>query len=139
MRAVFSSLVATALLIHAVMGCCWHHAHDALCSIRSSAEQALETGCCHHDQGEHGDQQQGQPSHAPCRGHSHCCQGLCTYLPAQKTQLDTLQSHVPLDFAAIVQATCDAHVSALFHIERTHETAAGPPLRLHLYHQILLI
>jgi hypothetical protein len=31
------------------------------------------------------------------------------------------------------------HVAARLRLERIHETAAGPPLRLHLWHQILLI
>jgi hypothetical protein len=138
MRAVFSSLVAVSLFIHAMIGCCWHHAHESACCNDSPVEQAAEVGCCHHNHSEHGDQQHGQPSQAPCKGHSHC-QGLCTYLPPQKSHVDTFSPHTPLDFAAIAPATCDVHVVAVVRAERTHESPAGPPLRLHLYYQILVI
>jgi hypothetical protein len=133
MRIFFSSLVAASLLIHAVLGCCWHHAQDLSGCGDTVAEQAVDAGCCHHD---HGDQDHGQPSHAPCKGH---CQGLCTYLPVQKTQLDHQQLHAALDFAIIAPATGDAQIAAGFCLARAHETAAQPPLRLHLFHQILLI
>jgi hypothetical protein len=64
---------------------------------------------------------------------------VCNYLPVQKTQLDKVQFHVPIEFAPIVPASCDVHVAARLGLERVHESAAGPPLRLHLLHQILLI
>lgn len=135
MRAVFSSLMAAALLIHAVMGCCWHNAHDRMCFNGAIGALAANCDCCHHDREGASPQ---SPSHNPSHDKSNC-QGLCTYLPPQQTQVDTLESHVPVDFAAIVPATCDAQVAAVFCTVRTHETAAEPPLRLHLLHQILLI
>jgi hypothetical protein len=135
MRALFSSLVACSLLIHAALGCSWHHEHDGLCSQEAASEHAVAK-CCHHHDGPQ--EQHDQPSHSPCDGHSHC-QGLCSYLPVQKSQLDSDYHSVLLDFAAIAPALCDVQVSGLVCFERSHETAAGPPLRLHLYHQILLI
>jgi hypothetical protein len=138
MQAIFSNLVAASLFIHAMIGCCWHHAHDSSCCDESPAEQVVETNCCHHDHGDRNDTPLGEPSHAPCQGQSHC-QGLCNYLPVQKTQLDTVDLSVPLDYAIIAPATYEIQVAALLHMERVHETAAKPPMRLHLFHQILLI
>jgi hypothetical protein len=57
----------------------------------------------------------------------------------QKAQVDTQLVHTPLDFAAIVPATCDLHVVVLMHADRTHAAAAKPPMRLHLFQQLLLI
>lgn len=134
MRAVFSSLVAASLLIHAAIGCCWHHAHDAECGNEACAEQTASTDGGQHDDCDsssgHGDH------HAPCKGH---CEGTCHYLSVQKTQVEVIAPHLPLDFAAVIPATCDVHVAALVHAERSYESVAEPPLRLHLLHQILLI
>lgn len=135
MRAVFSSTVAVSLLIHAVMGCCWHQAREAASGDESPVALAADIGCCRHH---HAHAPQGQPSHSPCNGKSNC-HGLCTYLPPQKTQIDRLQSHVPIDFAAIAPAMIDSQVAALRVMERTRELAPEPPLRLHLLNQILLI
>ena len=129
MRALFSSLVATSLLIHAAIGCCWHHAHVDTCCDDSQVEQPVDADGHHHGE-------QGDHSHGPCKDH---CQGTCHYLPVQKAQVDTLVLHTPLDFAAVVPATCDVHVVALLHADRTHESAAEPPVRLHLFQQLLLI
>jgi hypothetical protein len=125
MRAVFSSLVAASLLIHAAIGCCWHHPHND------------DDTCCDDSQtGSHHDSEQGGHSHGPCKDH---CQGTCHYLPVQKSQVDKITVHSLLDFAAIVPATCEVPFASQLRASRTHESAAEPPVRLHLLHQILLI
>ncbi len=129
MRTLFSSLVATSLLIHAAIGCCWHHTHVEICCDDSQLEQPVDADGHHHGE-------QGDHSHGPCKDH---CHGTCHYLPVQKAQVDPLIPHTPLDFAAVVPATCDVHVVALLHADRTYESAAAPPVRLHLFQQLLLI
>lgn len=134
-------MMAFSLLIHALLGCCCHHAHDAAGSCEPPVALAVESGCCQHDHGDcgnHRDKQHGQPSHDPCKGHS-TCHGICTFLPVQKSQLSSLHLLAPIDFAAIGPAVCETQVGALNRIERVHDHAAKPPLRLHLLHQILLI
>jgi|SRR3954471_8736468 hypothetical protein len=124
MRSVFSSFVAASLLIHAAIGCCWHHPHnDDTCCDDSQTSQS-----------DHG--QSGDHSHAPCKDH---CHGTCHYLPVQKTQLDRITIHTLLDFAAVVPAACEVPFAAQLRTGRTHLSAAEPPVRLHLFHQILLI
>lgn len=131
MRALFSSLVATSLLIHAAIGCCWHHAHVDGCCEDVQFEQAADV-----DVGHSCDQHDGH-SHGPCKDH---CQGTCHYLPVQKTQVDTQMAHSPFDFfTAVVHRVCDVQLVVQHHAECTHESAAGPPVRLHLFQQLLLI
>ena len=61
MRALLSSLVATSLLIHAVIGCCWHHTHADGCCEASQFELATDS-----DGGQPRDQHDGH-SHGPCK------------------------------------------------------------------------
>lgn len=130
MRALLSSLVATSLLIHAAIGCCWHHAHTDSCCEPTQFEQA--TDC----DGDHSCDKHDGHSHGPCKDH---CQGTCHYLPVQKAQIDTQVSQSPLDFAAIVPHVSSVKLVVQHHAECTHESAAGPPVRLHLFQQLLLI
>jgi hypothetical protein len=133
MRTVFCSLLCNSLLIHAVLGCCWHDAHDAAACDGSLPSLAADADCCHDGDSatdEHGPQ-------VPCKGHPDC-HGLCNYLPVQKTGFDNCLDHMVIDFAVDVPAASGSQISAL-------SFAAGPseyyppPIRLHLLHQILLI
>ncbi|MFO0792194.1 MAG: hypothetical protein U0805_22275 [Pirellulales bacterium] len=132
MRGVFSSLVACSLLIHAAIGCCWHHPHEEGCD--ESAAVAVD--CDPH----HADHVAGHSQHSegPCNGHSNC-QGTCHYLPGQKTQLDQLSPLAGVELAAVLPAACDCEIAAVYSTEQSHDMPAQLPVRLHLYHQILLI
>ncbi|HEX4413249.1 MAG TPA: hypothetical protein VH107_06445 [Lacipirellulaceae bacterium] len=130
MRALLSSLVAMSLLIHAAIGCCWHHVHTDSCCEDSRFEQSTDSD------GDHPCDQHDGHSHGPCKDH---CQGTCHYLPVQKTQIDTQVALSPFDFFAIAPPTCDVQLFVQHHAECTHESAAGPPVRLHLFQQLLLI
>jgi len=138
MRFVFASLVASSLLIHAVLGCCWHAGRErATSEFNVACSHHAHGDCCDHHADHDGDADHGD-SHGPCDGKSHC-HGLCTYLPVQKAQVDTQQLDLPMDFAAILPATCDAQLAGSSKFLLLREPAAEPPLRLHLLHQILLI
>lgn len=134
MRTLFSSLLAASLLIHAAIGCCWHHAHESACGDESPLASAAEADYDHH----HGDSADGHRSHGPCKDQSHC-HGMCNYLPAQKSQIDKSRVHVALDFAASTKDVCRAQVAPLCVAEGSQEFCSRPPLRLHLFYQILLI
>jgi hypothetical protein len=130
MRALLSSLVATSLLIHAAIGCCRHHAHTECCCETTNFEQATDSDDCHPC-----DQHDGH-SQRPCKDH---CQGTCHYLPVQKAQVDNQVAQSPLEFAASVPYVSNLQLVVQQHAESTHESAAGPPVRLHLFQQLLLI
>ncbi|HEX5472727.1 MAG TPA: hypothetical protein VFW73_12625 [Lacipirellulaceae bacterium] len=131
MRAAFLSAVVASLIGHTLFGCCAHHIVTC-----DEPPNVLVDGDCGH----HGDCDVfGNHQHkCPCKGHSQC-RGLCTYLPGPKVNLGHLKSLVQLDFAAVVPAVCDSYVASLIDIEQSRFLNAEPPLRLHLFEQILLI
>src|SRR6185295_14472877 len=131
MRAFFCSLLCASLLIHAVLGCCWHDMHDKGAWDGSLAADT----CCDHD---HDSATDGHGQHAPCKGHPNC-HGLCSYLPVQKSSFGKCFDHVVIDFTVDAHATTCSHVSALSFAAGTCEFCLPPPVRLHLFHQILLI
>jgi hypothetical protein len=128
-------LLSAALLIHAMFGCCWHDAHEAVAGEAShTAMAATDCGCHDHD-----DAADGHGSHAPCKGHPNC-HGLCSYLPAQKSEIGKCLEHsLIVDFAIDAHAACGSQIAALSFAPGTNATCTPPPVRLHLFHQILLI
>ena len=133
MRAAFSSLVSASLLVHALFGCCWHHAQA--CAFFSAEPVAAEPGdCCHH-----GAAPSEHQSPSPCDKGTHC-EGGCTYLPAPKSQVEMPRFLSPSDFVAILPVGTDAPFCAMRPAERSPKPhILEPPLRLHLLHQQLLI
>ena len=134
MCATFFSILASSLIIHAVLGCCWHHAHEAAECNESPLTLAQATGCEH----DHGDSEDEHQPRGPFKSRSHC-HGICSYLPAHKTQVDKDQSVALLDFAAEAGELARSQAVAQPFAAGNGAFGAPPPLRLHLYHQILLI
>jgi hypothetical protein len=134
MRTLFCSLLSASLLIHALLGCCWHDAHEAVAGEGSHVALADDADCCHDLDGA----TNGNGSHPPCKGHPNC-HGLCQYLPVQKTSFDKCLDHVLVDFVVDAHATFGSHVSALSFASGACESCPALPVRLHLFHQILLI
>ena len=135
MDRVFTSAIAALLFIHTACGCCWYNAHkNAACGHPHLP--GLAGTCCQHDnRATDGD----ESSDGPCRCRLEC-QGVCTYLPPQKAQIDPPHLSIPFDLPAPPSASADAHFASAWR----GEFASGPieprpPLRLHLLHQILLI
>lgn len=132
MHAVVSSLLAASLLLHAVLGCCRHHAHDPAVSTVGAA---ADRNCCHDHQG-CGDH------HAPanrCPGKSDC-QGVCTYLPTQKTQVELPLLAAPWSAVSLPGALTDGllRVSPAW-LDALVCTVAPPHVRLHLAQLVLVI
>jgi hypothetical protein len=87
-----SILAMTAVLLHSVFGCCWHHAHAAD-HVMGAEETASSHGhAAHHCHSHSGDdahhpghvarQQDDEPNepHAPCQ-HSPCDGDVCHFAP----------------------------------------------------------
>jgi hypothetical protein len=143
MHAFLSNLTAVLLVIHAMIGCCHHHWH---CDDECAAAVTLCAApcpccapytCCEPCCGSHDESE--QPSQ-PCNGELQC-QGVCSYLPTQKTVIDASDVDSGLDFAAIIPTHLDGHLAAAALPWGFAHTVndSPPPLRLHLLHQILLI
>jgi hypothetical protein len=140
MRSLFSSIVAVSLLVHAAFGCCWHHVHETAGTCGAETGHALAIESAH----EHNDCLSGCESHNCTSPHSHGkdhanCQGVCQYLPVQKTQLDRVYTIASLDFALVTPVTIDVQTIALANIAPALTEPAQPPVRLHLFQQLLLI
>jgi hypothetical protein len=134
MRTAFSSLVSASLLIHALLGCCWHHAHAGLLLGSGQTVAVESSGCCNHGPAPSEDRTPG-----PCNDNSRC-EGICTYLPAPKSQVGMPQFLAPSDLASILPIASDAPLSTTLAVERFGDSCRfEPPLRLHLLHQHLLI
>jgi|GEM_PF-2940874 len=168
MQTLMTLLTACSLSIHALIGCCWSHAHTcaadatevAVCCHSDDASQACalsaERACCHHEgnAGTYAVAING-PAVDDCCGNScgndhstsphpcDCrvdCHGFCTFLPPEKTSLENLAD------AAVWDLVPCALESDLLTI-----SIAGPngwlvdpgeiasPLRRHLLHQVLRI
>ncbi len=126
--------MAGTLLLHAAMGCCWSHLHA--CTQCENEATVCAESCCPHETADHSQDHQSHHTPSPC--HSQC-HGVCTYLPVQKTHLDAPDMAAPFDFAAPVIAAVDSQRNDLLSWEQGRLVAAGPPVRLHLLHQLILV
>lgn len=131
MYRVLHKVVLFVLLVHMVFGCCLHHAHSH--PLQPADEPCVETTCpWHHGQ----DDGNGQPpQHRP--GGNGCEGGRCVFTRPESG--DTPQASLG---APCVPSICTVPgPSALRGID-TADTAPdpfGPPVRLHLLNQALLL
>ena len=137
MRAVVSSLTALAIFLHAVLGCCVHHAHAS-----GPARPVVGTCGCHsHGDGDsHKQGGQESPRSGPlddgCPSEK-CDEASCAFAVAGK---------VSVEKAWFQSAALDATITPIaqqFELlqrpEITHDPTLSEPVRIHLLHQILLI
>lgn len=102
-------------LLHAGLGCCWHHAHaDEPATVShehaDSAVDIVAQSCSHHNvcdavsDGAHSEPpSKGEKQHP--HDHGQCDQGRCVYMAGQRTELMTCDE-CPLSIA--VPAACVA-------------------------------
>lgn len=147
MRAVISITVAVVVALHTVLGCCWHHAHEAAAGViereAASAEPVAKRSCGHghadeaksvaHDSAEHDASE--HDSHGSC---PEPCDAKCDALALTRVQHDGVAALSVFAWVATVAqpvrstAVLDAKAGRL-------DEQAPPPIRLHLLHQLLLI
>jgi hypothetical protein len=122
--------------LHAVLGCCWHEPHEHRDSASTcDTHQVVSSGTSdqHHcDTANHeGDDHPTEPK--KCSGE---CDNTCKFLRGQKTQFVNLVVLSPLDQAQIVAVSaCPQTVFS----ELSMRERSEPPLRMHLFYQLLLI
>lgn len=139
MKRLLAVLLGTTLFTHAVLGCCWHHAHTYAPRLAQSKTVALSKAgerhvCpCHRVPV----QPQEDSGNKPGNGEQECA-GVCIYLPVEKTCLDDVLVGAflwavppsqalktsPFEFSSVVQAS---------------HAPVGHSLPLHLLHQVMLI
>jgi hypothetical protein len=146
MNAIVSILTAASVLVHAVLGCCAHHAHGgqiACCSLKTAAQQpdAVHHHCCKHKHNSTShealaDDDESAPSPAP---HKTCDGSRCTAVLISKTSDShvTLAASLPfVAYSGIAKVTVRPVVSADY-ASLQHDL--GPPLRSHLCYCVLLV
>jgi len=136
---LFSSLTAVSVLAHALLGCCWHHAHACEDAVSHGEAADLLGGHCH------------APAvsascgcgHHSCQGDSEgpdpCHGGRCTFLRSERARAPA-EAPMPCPFpgtCAMIDATASSRLAGGEH--KPSCSADGLPLRLHLFYQILLI
>ena len=127
MQAFVSSLTAALLFIHTVFGCCWHHAHDCTAAVAGP-----EACCCHdHDDGDSKQHEQ------PCQDGADC-EGACAYVLSQKVKVEA-PKWITIEYLAVLPTLADGQLEAATSWRVLSSLPnVGPPLRLHLLHQVLL-
>jgi hypothetical protein len=134
MRSWISTVVAIALFAHAVADASGHDGHRCVECEAQKLRQLLGTNSPRPLSAE---RSPSEPEH-PCHCELHCG-GSCNYLPSQKSLLDVLPQTIVAHAAApngMMAAQVDA--SCVWTRGRWREFES-PPLRLHLWNQLLLI
>jgi hypothetical protein len=132
MRAIVSSLMAGLLFIQAVSGWCC----QPLGASDSSTDHVGKCcsccdRCCQ-------DQQHQQPK-TPSERKSEC-HGFCTYVVPQKSKVHTQATYTSVDIVVVPSTTTNLHPPGELQWEIGSGCLASRlPVRLHLYHQVLLI
>ncbi len=140
MKSLLAVLLGMTLFTHAVLGCCWHHAHTYAPRLAQSKTAERHVCPCHRTpdqpQQNSGEQDDGKDS-GGCPGEQECA-GVCIYLPVEKTCLDDVLA------GAFVWAMLPTHSHDECPVElRSVDLALHAPadysVPLHLLHQVMLI
>jgi hypothetical protein len=124
-----AALTILAMLVHALAGCCSHHAHAEPVQVAS-----LSTcGCCHHGEPDDPGGESGHHDRCPT---GECQEGRCAFLNSASMTLPTLATSGPVLW---VVSQSNDELRALAH--RMLETGhfLRPPSTLFELHQVLLI
>jgi hypothetical protein len=140
MRATLTNLTAVSVLIHAMLGCCWHHGHS--CATADST-------ACAHDEHEHSELAHGcTAEHDASPGESGRDRAPHRHQCHEATCVATAVHGPNYDF--LIQLTVLGHIcvgefsqfttpqSAIDSIAKI-SPAATLPMRLHLFQGLLLI
>src|SRR5262245_28959759 len=128
MQKFVSNLTALLLIVHAMIGCCHHHWHrDDECCVPVGTVASCE--CCE-SHFEFVGANQMPPT--PCDGDLEC-QGVCSYLPTPRTQLNDASESWSLELFAL--PPCEIAIfgcATTFSADWIAERDFSPPVRLNL-------
>lgn len=164
-RTLVTYLVAAALTLHMLLGCCWHHAHESasVCCTREShngascdahdeiaeleADHDHHDGDCPHDGDDlaraedatHQDSDHEDGHHNKPGSQHESCGEKCSFVSASRVNVELDASVVALGAFASVAEVAPANEFVVRRLEAWGASDAPPPIRLHLLHQLLLI
>lgn len=135
MKSLLAVLLGTTLFTHAVLGCCWHHAHTYAPRLAQAKTVERHVCPCHHEpvqpQQDSGNDSGGSPGEQECAG-------VCIYLPVEKTCLDDVLVGAFL-WAMLPTHSLDECPVDLRSVDRAWHAPADQSVPLHLLHQVMLI
>jgi hypothetical protein len=139
MQALVSKLMVGLVLAQAVSGWCCHR--PCHCLDGEAAEISLAgIDDCGHDECCHEDAHAASAFHASSHCQCHECLGFCTYLSGAKLQIARPHTIVGPDAIATTIGTSQTQLAATHSSQLSSAIIhLGPPVRLHLLHQSLLI
>ena len=164
-RTLVTYLVAAALTLHMLLGCCLHHAHDsasACCPAASlnSHDEIAELEAADHDHdgecsrhgddvamdehGDHYDADHQKSDHWNCdhnkpNSQQESCGEKCSFVAANRVSIELDAAVVALGAFASAAEVAPANEFVVRRWEAWRASDAPPPIRLHLLHQLLLI
>jgi hypothetical protein len=148
-RTLVSHLVAVAVTLHTLLGCCWHHAHEPVATVAQVETAQSETkapvpvkSCrCHrHQAREFAKQEQNRPTRQePVDRCPNTCGDKCVYVSTDRVQLDHPLILTSFDLTPAAPQSDLAMGLSISRYESDDATVDPPPLRLHLLYQLLLI
>jgi hypothetical protein len=134
MNALFSIVTIVSVLIHGLLGCCWHHDHAV---VRNPAG-AKSHSCCkhhHHHAAPHQEQksQHGKVPHHKCEGET------CVFARTEAGHSTDVLITPAVDSLSLVASAPTALAMDSRGAELFSPPLLRPPVRSHLLHQVLLI
>jgi hypothetical protein len=119
-------LTIAAMLLHSVLGCCWHHAHDVTPSPENVTHHSEGCGHRHHAAAETGTSSEspGDDQHEACREPS------CVYVAAKHFEMPpatTPDVAVTVEMSELIPAASGATI--LLSLAKTPPRPAAPELR----------
>ncbi|MCC9608931.1 hypothetical protein LOC69_23910 [Blastopirellula sp. JC733] len=147
MRHLAVILTITAMLWHAIVGCCAHHVHaeDACCQSTSGKSAVADDhhgGCGHHHAVAEPDEVANQtPASEESDPHSHCSELRCVYVTTGSDEMpsadDCWSQPCYLETSCAISLVADC--SLLEARQREDLSPDGPAMRRHLLMGVLRI
>ncbi|MBA4016288.1 MAG: hypothetical protein C0483_03785 [Pirellula sp.] len=164
-RTFVTYLVAAALTLHMLLGCCRHHAHataSSCCGATScdthgdtaeleAAAHDHHGGCPHHgddhaaaELAEHQDADHQGVEHQDCEhkkpdSRHESCGAKCSFVSVNRVSVELDVAVVALGAFAAASVVTPENGFVVRRLDGWGASDAPPPLRLHLLHQLLLI
>lgn len=124
---VFAAMTATAMLFHALLGCCHHHPHtpqnsDVGCSVHAEPQAVVEDvhdhghgTTCHSERHSHADAETAHPPgeepNRHDREHEPCQELDCSFIASAPVKLPSLDCGTAVDTLALANAVYSAAAS----------------------------
>lgn len=141
MRRLIATFAAATLLMHAFVGCCWHHRHveTAACSDET---QLLPVVCGghFHSHADHAQDHDETPASPADHRHSNddgCGEVNCRFVKVDSTTAPPILDGPTVAIADAVQSAAHDGWRLRAHDHRGHHILEGVPL--HLRHQVLVM